>query len=300
VELNRFHEVPRFLSLTSHDTSHSPHMRRMKAAPLLSISQTQQTAPSGTGVDGCLLILIILNLLYSVVTICSFVQYFQTESVNPAKFGFEEFFTFYKNLTGRPEVEKVFDDFSSFNKKKLMTGEQFMEFINKEQRDPRLNEILYPYTTPERARSLIEIYEPNSFNAGRGLLSLDGFLRYMLSEDNLVVSMEQYDLSDDMTHPLSHYFINSSHNTYLTGYFLSLNFSTIVSKYYTRKVHGFICLVCFAGHQLTGKSSVEMYRQTLLSGCRCVELDFWNGRNEEPIIMHGYTLVPEIPAKVDS
>lgn len=119
-------------------------------------------------------------------------------------------------------MEKVFDDFSGFNKKKLMTGEQFMEFINKEQRDPRLNEILYPYTTPERARSLIEIYEPNSFNASRGLLSLDGFLRYMLSEDNLVVSMEQYDLSDDMTHPLSHYFINSSHNTYLTGYFDSI------------------------------------------------------------------------------
>lgn len=52
------------------------------------------------------------------------------------------------------------------------------------------------------------------------------------------------------------------------------------------------------GHQLTGKSSVEIYRQTLLSGCRCVELDFWNGKNEDPIIYHGYTLVPEVPAKV--
>lgn len=52
------------------------------------------------------------------------------------------------------------------------------------------------------------------------------------------------------------------------------------------------------GHQLTGKSSVEIYRQCLLAGCRCVELDFWNGgRGDEPVIVHGYTFVPEIPAK---
>ena len=54
----------------------------------------------------------------------------------------------------------------------------------------------------------------------------------------------------------------------------------------------------FVGHQLTGRSSVEMYRMSLLSGCRSVELDFWNGRGDDPVIVHGYTLVPELPAKV--
>lgn len=29
----------------------------------------------------------------------------------------------------------------------------------------------------------------------------------------------------------------------------------------------------------------------------CVELDFWNGKLDEPIIVHGYTFVPEITAK---
>ena len=43
---------------------------------------------------------------------------------------------------------------------------------------------------------------------------------------------------------------------------------------------------------------MEIYRQCLLTGCRCVELDFWNGRTEEPIVCHGYTMVTEIPAKV--
>ena len=60
----------------------------------------------------------------------------------------------------------------------------------------------------------------------------------------------------------------------------------------------FVC-VCVAG-QLAGTSSVEMYRQVLLSGCRCVELDCWKGRtaDEEPIITHGFTMTSDISFKV--
>ncbi|MCP9264754.1 Phosphoinositide phospholipase C [Dirofilaria immitis] len=41
------------------------------------------------------------------------------------------------------------------------------------------------------------------------------------------------------------------------------------------------------GYQVNSKSSVEMYRYVLLSGCRSVELDCWNGSGGEPIITHG-------------
>lgn len=72
------------------------------------------------------------------------------------------------------------------------------------------------------------------------------------------------------------------------------------------------CLPCFVGvwasfrwrftaGQLAGNSSVEMYRQVLLSGCRCVELDCWKGRTaeEEPVITHGFTMTTEISFKVE-
>ncbi|XP_048526774.1 1-phosphatidylinositol 4,5-bisphosphate phosphodiesterase classes I and II isoform X2 [Dendroctonus ponderosae] len=190
----------------------------------------------------------------------------KNDTINPDDFTFEYFYSLYVQLTQRGEVEKVFDEY--VGTKTNMTTEQFVDFLNKTQRDPRLNEILHPYADNVRARDVIEQYEPNRYVAQRGQLSSEGFLRYLLSEDNNIISSSKFDLSHDMDQPLAHYFINSSHNTYLTG------------------------------HQLTGRSNAEMYRQCLLAGCRCVELDLWNGgRAEEPVIVHGYTFVPEISAK---
>lgn len=100
-------------------------------------------------------------------------------------------------------------------------------------------------------------------------MSFDGFLRFLLSADNSVMSEETWDLRpEDMTEPMSHYFIAASHNTYLMG------------------------------RQLGGRAAVEMYRQVLLTGCRCVELDCWDGATGEPMVTHGKAFVNVIPFKV--
>ncbi|XP_053429835.1 1-phosphatidylinositol 4,5-bisphosphate phosphodiesterase beta-1 isoform X3 [Nycticebus coucang] len=192
----------------------------------------------------------------------------RNDSIPQEDFTPDVYRVFLNNLCPRPEIDNIFSEFGA-KSKPYLTVDQMMDFINLKQRDPRLNEILYPPLKQEQVQVLIEKYEPNESLAKKGQISVDGFMRYLSGEENGVVSPEKLDLNEDMSQPLSHYFINSSHNTYLT-----------------------------AG-QLAGNSSVEMYRQVLLSGCRCVELDCWKGRTaeEEPVITHGFTMTTEISFK---
>lgn len=48
-------------------------------------------------------------------------------------------------------------------------------------------------------------------------MSADGLYRFLMSDDNLCVTSEMFDVHQDMNQPICHYFVHSSHNTYLTG-----------------------------------------------------------------------------------
>ena len=59
---------------------------------------------------------------------------------------------------------------SGAKKKPYLTVDQLVEFLNNEQRDPRLNEILFPYCTSEKAQAIISKYEPNKDFAKKGMI----------------------------------------------------------------------------------------------------------------------------------
>ncbi|KAG2734062.1 hypothetical protein G9P44_003587 [Scheffersomyces stipitis] len=103
----------------------------------------------------------------------------------------------------------------------------------------------------------------------------ENFNNFLLSKYSTAIQQiedeEQY-----MSYPLSEYYISSSHNTYLVG------------------------------RQVAGDSSVEGYIRALQRGCRCVEVDVWDGEvaeseegvqfqhDKEPIVNHGRTFTTAI------
>nr|XP_028597847.1 1-phosphatidylinositol 4,5-bisphosphate phosphodiesterase delta-4 [Podarcis muralis] len=167
----------------------------------------------------------------------------------------EEFVLFYKALTQRDEVLELFQEYSEDGKK--LTLLEFVDFLQQEQMEGA--------GIDELAMEMIDRYEPSETAKARHILSIDGFLVYLCSPDGSIFNPEHRTVFQDMSQPLCHYFISSSHNTYLME------------------------------DQLRGQSSVEGYIRALKRGCRCLEVDCWDGPNGEPIVYHGHTFTSKIP-----
>ncbi|PWA22106.1 hypothetical protein CCH79_00010353, partial [Gambusia affinis] len=114
---------------------------------------------------------------------------------------------------------------------------------------------------------IIDKFEVSDENKRRGVLGIEGFTSFMRSPTCDIFNPLHHEVNQDMEQPLCNYFIASSHNTYLTG------------------------------DQLLSHSKTDMYAWVLQSGCRCVEVDCWDGPDGEPMVQHGYTLTSKITFK---
>ncbi|XP_032234673.2 1-phosphatidylinositol 4,5-bisphosphate phosphodiesterase delta-4 isoform X2 [Nematostella vectensis] len=168
----------------------------------------------------------------------------------------EEFAEFFKAIATRDEIVEIMNKFASG--KAHMNVEDLQKFLYKQ----GVKEVSKQYCD-----IIISTYEPTEEGQRDKQLGIDGLTNYLLSKEGDIFDTAHDKVYQDMRQPLSHYFIASSHNTYLME------------------------------DQLKGPSSVDAYINAFNKGCRCVELDCWDGDNGDPIVYHGHTLTSKIKFK---
>ncbi|XP_071203202.1 1-phosphatidylinositol 4,5-bisphosphate phosphodiesterase eta-2-like isoform X2 [Salvelinus alpinus] len=173
---------------------------------------------------------------------------------NQGTLDFEEFCSFYKMMSTRRDLYLLMLTYS--NHKDHLDSIDLTRFLEVEQKMTKV--------TKDHCLEIVNKFEPCSENQKQGVLGIDGFTSYMRSPAGDIFNPEHYEVTQDMSQPLCNYFVASSHNTYLMG------------------------------DQLMSQSRVDMYAWVLQAGCRCVEVDCWDGQDGEPIVHHGYTLTSKI------
>ncbi|OQV17419.1 1-phosphatidylinositol 4,5-bisphosphate phosphodiesterase delta-1 [Hypsibius exemplaris] len=168
----------------------------------------------------------------------------------------EGFQRLYKIVSSRPEITMIFEQFCANKEADTWTAVDLRKFLlSSQKQDPG---------SIEACDMMIEAFEPLEENKEKHLLSVTGLTNLLLSPQLYAFDPNCAIMHHDMTQPLTSYFIASSHNSYLMD------------------------------HQLTGTSSIEAYISCLMAGCRCIELDCWDGDDGEPVITHGRTLTSAI------
>lgn len=166
---------------------------------------------------------------------------------------FSEFEKLIQLLKARPEIKGIFDQHADLtlpcSGARGLSREALFAFCQNVQK----------ITSTEL--ELQRMFDKFSYEEdGCTAVVLDGFSQILLSETHMPFATSAI---EDLTQPLTEYFISSSHNTYLVG------------------------------RQLAGESSIEPYIQVLEDSCRCLEIDCWDG-DDGPIVNHGRTFTSSV------
>ncbi|KAF8799533.1 PLC-like phosphodiesterase [Phlegmacium glaucopus] len=153
---------------------------------------------------------------------------------------FDDFRHFVKLLKGRPDINRL------YNKLKMILEYMTISCITTKR-----------YASTLDSNDLTTLFTKYSTNVDNAvIMTLESFNAFLMSPDTCAFSDQHNNTWQDMTHPLSEYYISSSHNTYLVG------------------------------HQLVGVSTLERYIRALLHSCRSVEVDIYDD-DYEPMVFHG-------------
>ena len=165
----------------------------------------------------------------------------------------EEFLHFVRILWHCKEIENIYEGAKGGNE--FLDTNNFRAFLSTHQKQ---------FLQLDEVAKMMEKYEMSVSLRGSEQLGYEGFRSFLMSEENCLIDPVTSNIYQDMTQPLTSYWIFSSHNTYLVG------------------------------NQLTGDSSTNGYTSALTRGCRCVEIDAWDGDDGEPKVTHGRTLTSDL------
>ncbi|KAL8698390.1 MAG: hypothetical protein Q9224_001873 [Gallowayella concinna] len=192
-------------------------------------------------------------------------QFDKADFGGTGKLNFHEFKDLHRRLKERDDIKPIFRKVASENVDTISLDE-FLHFLQETQGiDVRSNLAcwrnvftMFVRKPDAKPSSTVDVEDAQSMR-----LSLSGFSSYLSSDHNSALqSVTTTEAKFDR--PLNEYFISSSHNTYLLG------------------------------RQVAGSSSTEAYVRALQRGCRCVELDCWDGADGRPVVMHGRTMTSSV------
>ncbi|RDW89865.1 putative 1-phosphatidylinositol-4,5-bisphosphate phosphodiesterase Plc1 [Aspergillus mulundensis] len=181
------------------------------------------------------------------------------------KLNFAEFKDFVTRLRERKDVREILrsnaDDY-----REGLTSEEFLAFLRDVQKEDVDSDRAYWISIFDKLvrKSKPRTQSPNEINSDDQLprMNLDAFSSFLASARNGVYASRSPQSRFDR--PLNEYFVSSSHNTYLLG------------------------------RQVAGSSSTEAYISALTQGCRCIEIDCWDGADGRPIVSHGRTMTTSV------
>ena len=166
-------------------------------------------------------------------------QFFKVDRGYAHKLDFEGFKEFYDNLINCDIIKFLSENIHGLqlNDQRRVTIEQFVDFYENEQRTNSIRLEQVAHLIKDYLLDPFRHYELDPF------FTAPEFVDYLYSKENSVFDPQYKRVYQDMDQPLCHYFIATSHNTYLTG------------------------------DQIKSESSIECYIRCLRMGCRCIECE---------------------------
>lgn len=174
-----------------------------------------------------------------------------------------EFHDFVKIIKRREDIRDIYMELASDPEKGLSIHE-FLQFLQDVQdEDVSAHQAYWESVFAKFVRRSKKEQTPQlSYEGEVSRMNESALSSFLVSTYNNTMRHQPAQFTLDR--PMNEYFISSSHNTYLLG------------------------------RQVAGQSSIEAYISALQRGCRCVEVDCWNGNDGYPVVMHGRTLTSQV------